>query len=569
LTAAQYAIVTNSLTGEMRVENGPNALVPGPTESASAYAMIRLNNTSYLIVLDTLSGTKSYVKGPCVWSPKTAFEQLWPDTGSVHTALVLQSDEYCRITDTLTGKKWIEHGEALIYLQSTWEAEGKQKKITLKSWEYVRLQDMTTGKITVHRGEKTVVPGENDELVDGKKLAATELKVQDYIKIIDQSTGEIRVERGPKLVCLGCNERFLGAGKRTAIEIDDDNAALVRDKTTGNLRLVTEKQLFVPGPDEVVEEQRELIKLADHEAIIVRDREGKFDFYYGSEEKRQQVMKESGGKKMQPRSFFLQPYSNLVTMSWSRGRRRERRDLYITRFDCRAQYMSFEFNCRTKDNVELVIEGTFFWEVDNLPAMISTTGDAPGDICNHARSQFIKLVGGTSLKDFMADLHNIGKKVHQSDPHFYDVRGIKIHSLEVTRYACAEASTSAILEEIIQETTNRMNRLSQAESENEVNLFSMSGEIEKEKLNTNLLKIKHENEQADAEVDGAAQADRAAAFLTGLKADVTDLKSRITMWETLMKNDSLESLAEGQASFTYTPADVHLTVESRPIRGSN
>jgi len=32
------------------------------------------------------------------------------------------------------------------------------------------------------------------------------------------------------------------------------------------------------------------------------------------------------------------------------------------RFDCRAQFMSFEFNCRTSDNVELVLEGTFFWE---------------------------------------------------------------------------------------------------------------------------------------------------------------------------------------------------------------
>ena len=26
------------------------------------------------------------------------------------------------------------------------------------------------------------------------------------------------------------------------------------------------------------------------------------------------------------------------------------------------QFMSFEFNCRTADNVELVLEGTFFWQ---------------------------------------------------------------------------------------------------------------------------------------------------------------------------------------------------------------
>lgn len=26
-----------------------------------------------------------------------------------------------------------------------------------------------------------------------------------------------------------------------------------------------------------------------------------------------------------------------------------------------VQYMSFEFNCRTSDNVEMILEGTFFW----------------------------------------------------------------------------------------------------------------------------------------------------------------------------------------------------------------
>ena len=103
------------------------------------------------------------------------------------------------------------------------------------------------------------------------------------------------------------------------------------------------------------------------------------------------------------RSFFLPPYWEEVSLRWSRGRRRERRDLSITIFDvrpqvgttgykihtdsgdqtihevicirpslspppCRSaiQYMSFEFNCRTSDNVEMILEGTFFWEVGAL-----------------------------------------------------------------------------------------------------------------------------------------------------------------------------------------------------------
>merc|ERR1719515_597207 len=109
--------------------------------------------------------------------------------------------------------------------------------------------------------------------------------------------------------------------------------------------------------------------------------------------------------------------------------------------------------------------------------MVKTTGDTSGDICNHARSQFIRMVSQVTLKQFMETGHTIAKKVHEDDPEFYATRGVKVHSLEVTRYQCADRSTSQILEQIIQETTNRMNRLSQQESENEVKVFAMQGQL--------------------------------------------------------------------------------------------
>merc|ERR1719160_1325604 len=157
--------------------------------------------------------------------------------------------------------------------------------------------------------------------------------------------------------------------------------------------------------------------------------------------------------------------------------------------------MAFEFTCRTKDNVELVLEGIFFWEVVNLPLMVRTTGDTSGDICAHARSQFIKQLARVTLKEFMDDLNTISNRVYEEDNQFYVSRGVKVHSLEVTGYHCAEASTSAVLQQIIQETTNRMNRLSQAESENEVKIFRMQGEIEQEKLSGELLHIQHQHKQ--------------------------------------------------------------------------
>jgi len=102
--------------------------------------------------------------------------------------------------------------------------------------------------------------------------------------------------------------------------IDGERAAMVRDKRTGQVRLVTDHQLFVPDPHESIEEIRQLIKLADHEALIVKDAAGSFGYYYGSDKKR---------ARGQPRSFFLPPHAEIVKLCWSRGPRREKRDLYI------------------------------------------------------------------------------------------------------------------------------------------------------------------------------------------------------------------------------------------------
>mmetsp|Transcript_4613 Transcript_4613/g.10349 ORF Transcript_4613/g.10349 Transcript_4613/m.10349 type:complete len:152 (-) Transcript_4613:4047-4502(-) len=149
-------------------------------------------------------------------------------------------------------------------------------------------------------------------------MQATNLRVFEFIRVQDKQTGAVRVERGEKLVFLGPFEEYLGK-KQTAVEIDDETSALIRNKRTGQQKLVTEKKLFIPNEDEEVLEVRKLIKLADYEACVVRDKDGRDEFFFGREQ----------------RSFFLQPYSSLVTLNWSRGRRRECRDLFIKKIDLR------------------------------------------------------------------------------------------------------------------------------------------------------------------------------------------------------------------------------------------
>ena len=46
----------------------------------------------------------------------------------------------------------------------------------------------------------------------------------------------------------------------------------------------------------------------------------------------------------------------------------------------------------------MVLEGTFFWEVQSLEDMLRFTSDAPGDVCAHARSCFIQLISKVTLQ---------------------------------------------------------------------------------------------------------------------------------------------------------------------------
>lgn len=489
--------------------------------------------------------------------PKVVFLNPFTTTKyEVKKALSLGPADFCIVKNILSGEKRVETGPKLVFLQSydkiqRDEANGKsyiRQSISLKKNEYIRLLDGVTGKVRIVEGEKgCLVPGA-DETHDGVKEAIN-LKVFEYVKIHDNLTGAVRTERGEGLIFLGPFETQIGT-KQCAIEVDEETAVLVRNKRTGQQHLVTEKDLFMPSNDEEVTEVRKLIKLAEYEACIVRDKTGKDIFHFGKDEEQ--------------RSFFLPPHCQLVQLKWSRGRRRERRDLIITKLDLRPVFMSFEFNCRTNDNVELILEGSFFWEVVDLSSMVKFTNDTTGDICNHARSRFIELVSKVTLQEFMTQFNSIAKQVHESDKsNFYVKRGVKIHSLEVTGFQCAEQSTARILEQIIQETTNRMNRLQLQESQNEIQLREIRGDIEEEKVRSELIKIQTLNSNAKSKMEGLSEAEKVKTFLTELSDDFPDMdmEAKINLWKTLRKEDALKAVSGSNATLYFTPSDVNLSIE--------
>merc|ERR1711920_707070 len=186
----------------------------------------------------------------------------------------------------------------------------------------------------------------------------------------------------------------------------------------------------------------------------------------------------------------------------------------------------------------------------------------------HIRSQFIQRVAGGTLKKFMEDLHVIAREVLQEDHEFFAARGIKVHSLEMTRYQCADSKTAEILGQIIQETTSRMNRLSQAESENEVSIFRTQGQLEQSQLSKDLAKIQLEQSKEEANVAGSAEADRVATFLEGLEKQVPLLEDRIKMWQVLRKTEALSVVSQGSANLYFTPNDCDLSIDTKGMTGS-
>jgi regulator of protease activity HflC (stomatin/prohibitin superfamily) len=418
------------------------------------------------------------------------------------------------------------------------------------------------------QGPKVLVLAPTETSPEGKKMAAS-LKRHEYVRLTDAVTGEVRIEKGEQLVVPRAMETM--EKKQSAVDVDLETAVLVVSKETGQQRLVVEKGLFFPGAYDEILEVRKLIRVEPHETAIVLDQDGNYTFYNGSTE--------SSDKGT---AFFLQPHCSLVTMEWStmapleysadsaaRKQRRVATKTPVKKIDLRSKYLSFDYNVRTSDNVELIVEGLVFWQVVDPEQMLKATGDPQGDVWYHCRSSLIAAISRASLETFMTDFNTIVNSAAQTDEEFYKTRGVSVHSLEVTRYECTDKKTSSVLQEIIQETTNRINRLQQQHSENEVSRERMAGEIEIEKQRAALIHAKTENDRILAtsvgESDGIKLAKNAEVFLTILGEAIPNSDDRLNLLrffgEQNAATQQAEHLASGHANLFLTPQDMNLKLK--------
>merc|ERR1711959_586158 len=203
----------------------------------------------------------------------------------------------------------------------------------------------------------------------------------------------------------------------------------------------------------------------------------------------------------------------------------------------------------TGDNVELNLSISFFWSLENIAYMIRNTDDAPGDICHHARSEIIQAVSKVTLKDFMENFNQIiHQTILESNDPFYEARGSKIHSVEVRSFECLDKKIDSVLQEIIKESTDRINRLQLVESENEVAL---------EKIKGQLIDVKNEHQRKEALIDGEAEAERVSAFIKGLNG-VCSAEQAIKIFNELRKAEVMTELANSDAHLYFTPAECDL-----------
>jgi len=230
--------------------------------------------------------------------------------------------------------------------------------------------------------------------------------------------------------------------------------------------------------------------------------------------------------------------------------------------------MFFTYEVRTSDNVKLRLNGNIFWRVKDVQKMVATTSDPEGEVWQRSRSALIQGVSKSTLSVFMGNFNNITMEAFaaQATDGFYMERGVEIISMEVTRYEPVDTKTAEVLQQIIQETTNRINRLQVQNSENDVQAAKLASDIQLEKQRTELIMTQSTNQQLQAqkqgESSGMKRARGATEFIDGLRAAVPNITKRVELYELHEKLESsranTEHLSSGKATLFLTPEDMNL-----------
>ena len=488
-------------------------IIPGPLlyKPTDPYATIskkkskiRLAIDDYLCIKD-VNGVISIVNGPTLYCPRP-YEEL----SAVQKKITLTVTQYIIVTTETTGERKVITGPTL-YAPLPMERIGDPRDmIILNNTDYIYVTHTDTGLIDITEGPCTFCPGAYDVVSEIKQKIV--LKNNEYVKIIDSNTGIIRVVAGPSTIVLRQFEKMVGAISKMH-EINDMTAVYIFDTITGTYDLIIRHGMFIPSATQEIIEIRQKILLEQNEAMVIIDKNGHYIIMKGNDD---------------TSAFFLPPYCKILEQDWSTdiGKHQGR----ITRFDLRPQYMDFEFQIRTCDNVEIFLKLNFYWQIINIEKMISTTHNAPQDVCLHAQSEILSEISRINMKEFMESFNEVVHKALLGDgkDEFYEARGVRLIRGEITGRRCKDPDTEKNFQEIIKKKTDRIKNLEQTHGINEVKLEEIRGNIEQEKLTGELVTVKNSYLRAESSKSGESHGAKIANFMEHLPATLsTDQKLAI------------------------------------------
>jgi len=553
VTERQYAAVKHERDQVVRHVAGPDMFFMDAYEVLEAiHDKVSLQTKEYIRFIDKMTGSERVVKGPANLVPEPLEEApKWIEQciviGATNAVLVEQKD---------TGMKHLITEPGMYVPEPYVEILGEQEAILLEPLDYAVVRDLLTGQARNELGPTLLQQGAYEEVVTRAKKPV--LEKDEYIRLIDVETGLERIVTGPAMVVPAPTESAPD-GIQKAIFLTSQTAVLVLNRATGQQRLETTPGAFVPQAYEKVIEARTKYLVLGHQVAVTRDVYGNMTMISG----------ESGTN-----SFFLEPFTELVNMEWSLydqpGIQEPVPKESVSFIDLRVQKMFFTKDVRTSDNVKLRLEGTIFWQVKDVLKMIAMTADPSGDVAQRAGSGLVGAVSKSTFAVFMTQFNNITAQAFQdqASDSFYIDRGLEMQSLELTKYDCVDEETALVLQLIIQESTNRINRLQSAQSENDVKAAKLVSDIELEKKRTELITTQAGNDKLEAELagqaDGAKLVESAIAFIDGLNVSVPEVEDRTDLYKLHIvnnaRNNDTKNLANGEAKLFLLPKDMSVSL---------
>mmetsp|Transcript_33245 Transcript_33245/g.79656 ORF Transcript_33245/g.79656 Transcript_33245/m.79656 type:complete len:633 (-) Transcript_33245:169-2067(-) len=551
----EYAVLLHERSQLERHEPGPGQVFMDAYEVLlRIQEKIVLQKREYIRLIHKMTGLERVVRGPQILVPEPREE--WPS--GVETAIVIGHTNAVLVENKTSGMKRLVTEKGMFVPAPYERIIAEKDAVLLEPLMYAVVKDHLTGQTRNELGPQLLQVGPYEELLNVSSKWV--LEKDSYLRLVNGQTGEERVMQGPSVVVPEPVESAPD-GKQRAVYVDSQTAVRVVDRQTGQQRLDETAGTFIPLPYERILEVQQKTLVLPHQACVTRDVHGSVNLVTGA----------SGAT-----AFFLPPLTSLMEFNWSSYTSPVLVEpvpkVLLTMIDLRAQKMFFQNEVRTSDNVRLKLEGTIFWQVQDVMRMVSMTSDVPGDISQRARSGMIQQVGTLTLAQFMAGFNNLTQNTFnaQAADSFYTLRGVELQSLEITRFDSVDAATALVLQDIIKETTMRINELQKQESQNAVNAAKLAADILLEKQRTELIQTQADNtkleKQFQGQSDGEKMVQAALAYIEGLNMSVPNVTERVEMYrlqQTLKaRNNDTHSLSQGKAQIFMTPEDFNLKLGS-------